>query len=110
MKITTIAQLMEFETLIGKENVGASKKLLEDGGELWIFRTSKELKESDLSEKEKEKCEKRFAETSGKYAGWYRPPAKSREYIPGFTVHKDYNAHGNYRVSSGDGLNYQWSH
>ncbi len=110
MKIKTIAQLRKFAALIGTENVEARKKLLREGGELWIFQTPEELENnSDLSKKEKAECKKRFAETGGKYAGWYRPPTKSQQYIPGFTVSPDYDTHGNYRSNLG-GCSGQWSH
>ena len=86
MKITTEGQINELESLIGPENTEAGRRLLAEGGELWVFRTIKELEaDSDLSEQIKIQCKKGFAETDGKYAGWYRLPKNQKNFSLGFT-------------------------
>jgi hypothetical protein len=77
MKITTVEQLVELENLISSQNVEAGKKLLADGGEMWVFRSVEELEaDKELTSREKEECKKIFPVNDGKWAGWYRAPKK----------------------------------
>ena len=109
MKITTIKQAVALEDLIGPENVEASRKLLTDGGELWVFQSQEELEaDTELTDQEKTECQKRFVETGGKYAGWYRAPQKEPE--SGFTASSNMDVHGNVQNRCDSGLNYQASH
>lgn len=107
MKITSIEQAVKLEELIGHENVEASRKLLADGGQLWIFQSKEELEnDHELTQQEKSECQKRFSETEGKWAGWFRPPPA--KYIPGCSVDPRYDSHGNLR--GGSGSSSSWSH
>lgn len=111
MKITTVEQARDLEPTIGAQNAEAMTKLLSDGGEVWVFLTPEELKDDpDLSEQEKGECKKRFDETEGKFAGWFRPPKREKKPIPGFTAHPDYDAHGNARPRGSNGSSGNWSH
>lgn len=94
--VTSEAQLDALESLIGRENVIAGKKLLRDGGVMWVFRSPEESESNlDLSDEEKRFCKKRFAEGE-KYVGISRSqPRPRREYIPGITPMLGCDAHGN---------------
>lgn len=107
MKITTEGQINELESLIGQENAEASRRLLTEGGELWVFRTVEELEaDSDLSEQIKIQCKKEFAETDGKYAGWYRLPENQKNFSLGFTSSLGSDQVRFVSTNSGE----QWSH
>jgi hypothetical protein len=75
MKVTTESQLLNLKCLIGAEIVEAGKRIIADGGEMWIFLSPQDVDaDTDLNEAEKRRCKNRFEGTGGKYAGWARPP------------------------------------
>lgn len=103
MRIRTVEELDQLESLIGAQNVREGKRLLQDGGKMWIFRTPEELKAcTELTEREKEQCEVKFEETRGEFAGWFQePPRTPPPYIPGFSVSPNHDSHGNFRPRGG---------
>lgn len=84
MKLTAETKLEELVSIIGEQNVEASRRALLDGAEV--------MNDASLTEGEKQECIKLFAETNGSYAGWVR--AKKNHYIPGIHPSVHYNSHG----------------
>lgn len=101
MKITTIDQAESFQSIVGAQNTNAMKKALEDGAEMYIFRTKEEIEASELSEEEKQSCINLLKDNEGRFAGWVRPKPK---YVPGFGPYSTrdgyYSTHGDWKVSN----------
>ncbi len=93
MKITAETKLQELISVIGEQNVEASRMALLDRAEVFLFFSPEEvMDDASLTDKEKRECIKLFVETNGSYAGWVR--AKKNHYIPGVHPSMRYNSHG----------------
>lgn len=115
MKIDDLFGLACYADIIGKENIQASRKLLADGGEMWVFQSLEELEiDQEIEPEGKKWCKERFA-AGETWAGWFRSPTKSqRRCIPGFetlvTPSGYIDSHGNWRSNNPCGINYKNSH
>lgn len=104
MRIKNIEDADRFRELIGEENYAGIGRALADGAWVWLFRTEKEILDSeDLEMIEKLDCLKILTDQGLGYAGWIRTPA--RRPLPWFervvTSHGFYDSHGNYHNGGG---------
>ena len=102
MEITSVEQLESFELVIGEENVEAGKRLLADGGRMWVFKTLQEIEDcADLDPMERQQAKKIFSGLD--WAGIFR--VKPRVF-PGFTIDFNIDPHGNSRGSGRGSCNH----
>jgi hypothetical protein len=106
VKITTIKELESLEGIIGIENIAAGKKLLAEGGIMWVFQDPKAIEaDSDLYKEEKADCLVRFDRDKLGWVGYFRPKPRI---IPGFLPHTNLDTHGNSYPKNG--MQTKWSH
>lgn len=95
MRILQVDQVDEITDLIGEACALAVKERLANGTKVWFFRTVEEVEaDAEISGEQKTYCRKRFVDGHS-WAGIFvdREPV----YIPGISVHPDYDTHGNRR-------------
>lgn len=105
-RIQTPEDLEALESIISRQNVDAGKRVLADGGSIWVFQSLKEVEScQDLYKSEKQFCRDRFAAGEA-WAGISRIPP--RQALPWFVPTPGYDSHGNYRGGGSGGGG--WSH
>lgn len=109
IRIRTMEQVDELESIIGSKRVEQTKQLLSEGGLAWIFHSTEEAEaEPELSTNEKIWCCKNFTPDK-EWVMWHQRPHKPI-YIPGYSVSPNYDTHGNSINPNATGINYKDSH
>lgn len=84
-------------SFIGEQNLEALKKVIRDGGMIWVFRSRDEILKSDLSTADQAAAQAAFLDDEG-WGGFYRLPTPASVLLAGRNPKR------------ASGINRQWSH